>query len=305
MTSNPTVRTVLLNRAKTKSKRGNRADNFHLSMVIECGGMRGVVAAGFVQTFAQNGLLDCFDTVHGSSSGACAAAYFLAEQSEEGRRIYLEDICSRTVVNPFGWFTQPCMVDTDYIVDEVFAKKRRLNVEKIISEPTVLNIVTTSVADGVAIVHKNFRTADQVLLALKATLRVPGLFEPGILIQERRHLDGGIAAPVPIFSAVEAGATHILVICTQREQDYAAFDKGGVLEGMFLGIRYGPRLRASYMRNHNLRSHVDVPSSVRIEQLIRPAQGTRCRWYTTEKSTLEKVEQEAINVAKAYLLQGQ
>jgi predicted patatin/cPLA2 family phospholipase len=298
------MRSIMMQRARNNSKRRKRLDDFHLSVVIECGGMRGVVAAGFMQALAELKLLDSLDTLHGSSSGACAAAYFLTEQSEEGRRVYLEDICSRAVVNPFRFYSQPCMVDTDYIVDEVFAKKRRLAVERIISEPGVLNVVTTSVSDGLAVIHKNFQSGDQIFRALKATLRVPGPFEPGIVIDGRRHLDGGIVAPIPLFSAIAAGATHILTICTQRIHDYVVTDKGNFLEGMILRLLYGKPLGQAYMTYHNRRSDIGCPSTVKIETLVRPASGTHCSWFTVEKDLLEKVEKESVEVARAYFRQS-
>ena len=216
----------MIERARVNSKRGKRADTFHLSLVVECGGMRSVAVGGFMQVLSELKLCDSFDTIHGSSSGACAAAYFLTQQINQGSMICRDDICTRQVVNPFRFFSQPCMVDTDYIVDEIISHKRRLDVDKIIREPNVLNIVTTSVEDGSPVVHKNFQTKDQLFQALRATLRVPGPFEPGIEIKGRRHLDGGLVAPIPLFSPIDSGATHILVLCTHRSQSHAAANKG-------------------------------------------------------------------------------
>ena len=141
--------------------------------------MRGIAASGYLRAFFKSKLIDSFDTLHGSSAGACTAAYFLAQQPEEGRKIF-DDISTRKVVNPFRFLSQPCMVDTDYIVDEVIGKKQCLNIDKIVSEPGVLNIVTTSIVDSRPVVHTNFENKEQVLRALKATLRVPGPFETGI-----------------------------------------------------------------------------------------------------------------------------
>jgi predicted patatin/cPLA2 family phospholipase len=265
--------------------------------------MRGVSAAGFIRVLSESGLVDAFDTMHGSSAGACAAAYFLAEQPAEGRKIY-DDISHRRIVNPLGFFLQPCMVDTDYIVDEIFSKKRRLDVGKIMSQPGVLRVVTTGV-DGSPAVHKNFEDEEEVFRALKATLRVPGPFEYGIDIGGKRHLDGGLVAPIPIFSAIDAGATHVLVICTQRPQDYLAFAKRKICEGIALRLLYGKELQQNFLaanrgdRRSWILSNGQLP--VKADILVRPESSTYCGWFTIETDVLRRVEEESIRVAKAYL----
>lgn len=298
------VHSLLMERARTKSKRGRRMDDFHLSLVIECGGMRGVAAGGFLQVFADAMLLDSFDTFHGSSSGACVAAYCLAQQSEEGRKLYYDDLCNRRVVNPFRFLSQPFMVDTDYIVDEIFSHKRRLDTCRILSEQRVLNVVTTSVASGQPIVHSVFQTSAELLLALKATLRVPGPFEPGIEIGGRRHLDGGISAPVPVFSAIASGATHILIVCTQRPQDYTVTYKMGMLEGLALRLLYNRKLQEAYLNAHasdRRRPPNEYQARITADVLVRPDYGTYCSWFTIDKRILRKVEEESAIAGRAYL----
>jgi predicted patatin/cPLA2 family phospholipase len=295
------IPSLLIDRARTGSRRNNRQDGFHLAVVIECGGMRGIAAGGVLKVLAEAKLLDSFDTFHGSSAGACAAAFFFTKQFEEGIKIFSHDICNRKVINPLRFFYQPCMVDTDYIVDEVFAIKRRLNVEKIISEPGVLNIITTSVSDGFPKIHREFSSAAQVYLALKATLRVPGPFEQGIEINGSRHLDGGIAAPLPVFSAIASGATHILIVGTQREGDYELSRTGVYLERAVLRLLYGKQLEQAYIDGDRQRSISINRDATRTDVLVRPRAATYCSWATIEASTLCKVEGEAESVARAYV----
>ena len=304
MPINSSVRSIMVERSRTNSRRRKRADNYHLALVIECGGMRGIAASGFIQVLSEARLLDSFDTLHGSSSGACVAANILAQQFEEGRKNFFDDICTRRAVNPWRFLSQPCMVDTDYIVDEILAKKQKLDTEKIIAEPGTLNIVTTSVADGLPVVHKNFKNKEDVLSALKATLRVPGPFECGIEIDGRRHLDGAIGAPIPIFSAIDSGATHVLIICTQRVQDYGAGNRLNFLESLILGLFYGTEVRHAYRASQRVDWRTwsgDRNSSVEIDILVRPESATHCGWFTIDRDTLRKVEEESIKAAGSYL----
>ena len=66
--------------------------------------MRGVVAAGMVTAIQELGLTGCFDTIHGSSAGACAGAYLMTDQARLGTSIFYEDInnsrCS--ILDGFG-----------------------------------------------------------------------------------------------------------------------------------------------------------------------------------------------------------
>jgi predicted patatin/cPLA2 family phospholipase len=307
MPSNCSVRTLMMDRARSNSKRGSRTDNFHLALVVECGGMRGVAGGGFMKVLSEARLQDSFDTLHGSSAGACAAAFFMTQQSEQGVRIFHEDICTRKIVNLFRFLSQPCMVDTDYIVDEIISKKRNLESDKIISAPGVLNIVTTSILDGLPAVHNSFENKDQLLRALKATLRVPGPFEYGIEIDGKRHLDGGLVAPISVSSAIDSGATHVLVVGTQRTQDYTADNTRNHIEAQALGLLYGRHLKLAYLNAHvadgrDWTTARDLP--VETDFLVRPKESTWCGWFTIDKETLRKVEAEAETTARIYLGRG-
>jgi predicted patatin/cPLA2 family phospholipase len=95
-------------RQETHSTRSRRADPHHLALVIEGGGMRGVVSGGMVTALEARGLLDCFDSIHGSSAGACAGAYFLAGQARLGTRIYYEDINNKRFIDRWRpWIGRP------------------------------------------------------------------------------------------------------------------------------------------------------------------------------------------------------
>src|SRR6201986_4511547 len=63
------------------SKPGARTDGRRVALVIEGGGMRGVVAAGMTTAIEQLGLRDAFDEVHGASAGAFNSAFLLARQA--------------------------------------------------------------------------------------------------------------------------------------------------------------------------------------------------------------------------------
>ena len=53
-----------------------------------------------------------------------------------------------------------------------------------------------------------------LLQAVAASCAVPGVYPP-VTIDGRRYIDGALSCPIPIGNAVEAGATHVLVLQTR------------------------------------------------------------------------------------------
>ena len=65
---------VLHARLREGSAPGARSDPHRVAVVLEGGGMRGVVSAGMTAALERLGLTRCFDLVVGSSAGALNAA---------------------------------------------------------------------------------------------------------------------------------------------------------------------------------------------------------------------------------------
>jgi predicted patatin/cPLA2 family phospholipase len=304
MIQRPPLRELLIDRARSGSRRGKRKDPYHIALVVECGGMRCAAAAGVIQALTDANCVDAFDTLHGSSAGACAAAYFLTGQSEEGRKIYFEDICHRRVVSPYRLWSYPSMVDTDFIGDIIVGKRRVIDIGRIAAEPGVLNVVTSNVMSGLPTVHSDFRELADIIAALKATLRVPGLRECGFKIAGERHLDGGISAPIPVFSAIRSRATHILVVGTQRADDYHRKNQYVEIERALLRSLYGRPLADAY-RAANAVSAIELQHQtlrgVECVIVARPAGSTFCAWHTIDTSILHAVEQEGRLAMQAFI----
>src|SRR5581483_4629326 len=70
-----------------------------VALVIEGGGMRGVVSAGMTAAIEQLGLRDSFDEVHGASAGAFNAAFFIAGQASYLTALYPHGFGDPTFVN--------------------------------------------------------------------------------------------------------------------------------------------------------------------------------------------------------------
>ncbi len=264
--------------------------------------MRGVAAAGIVTELERLGCTDAFDSVHGSSAGACAAAYFISQRSEDGAEIFMKDIATRRVVDHRRFLSQPCMVDTDYIVDTIIAERRPLNMERIVGVSSKLFIVTTSLTSAKPVVLSGFRSSADVLTALKASLRVPGPFEPGVAFEGDRHLDGGVAAPIAIDSAIAAGATHILIAGTQRRKDYSERERRP-LEPIILKLLYGSAVQQAYHLGAAQRRLVMGASafmSAKVSAIFRTDDSPLCHWHTIDQTVLATVKRDAAASTRRY-----
>src|ERR1700683_4377891 len=85
--SHPVV-AAILGRRDEGSLPGERSDGRRIALVIEGGGMRGVVSAGMAAAIEQLGLRDAFDEVHGASAGAFNATFLLARQASYLATLY-------------------------------------------------------------------------------------------------------------------------------------------------------------------------------------------------------------------------
>ena len=94
------VADVLRERARAGSAPGARRDPHTVALVLEGGGMRGVVSAGMAAAIERLGLTASFDLVVGSSAGAINAGALIAGVARGCAAAYHGPFASRTFVNP-------------------------------------------------------------------------------------------------------------------------------------------------------------------------------------------------------------
>jgi predicted patatin/cPLA2 family phospholipase len=59
------------------------------------------------------------------------------------------------------------------------------------------------------------QTRDELIDVLLATTRMPWIGGDPVRIGDRRFVDGALVSPIPIEAALDAGATHVLVLQTR------------------------------------------------------------------------------------------
>jgi predicted patatin/cPLA2 family phospholipase len=210
------VESLIRKRVAEQSKPLRRTDPYKLALVVEGGGMRGVVSAGMAAALESLGLRDAFDVVFGSSAGAMNAAYFLAGQARFGTTIYYEDLTGTKFIDFKRLFSGKPIADLDGLSYEIQQHRKALNWEAIKESRIQLNVLVTTVDGDLAILNQ-FHSQLSLLAALRASAAMPAPWVGGgpVVVGSIKGIDAGVAEGIPLQPAKEADSTHILILRTR------------------------------------------------------------------------------------------
>jgi predicted patatin/cPLA2 family phospholipase len=195
---------AILRRRDEGSKPGERTDGRRIALVIEGGGMRGVVSAGMTAAIEQLGLRDSFDEVHGASAGAFNGAFLLAGQAAYLTALYPHGFGDPSFINFRDTVLRRRPIfDMDYVVGEVWRRQRPLHIGAILASGIDLHCTATDLRDG-----------DDIRCAMRASARLPWLAGPPVSFRGRRWLDATLAEAIPVHAA-QTTATDMLVLQTR------------------------------------------------------------------------------------------
>ena len=208
------VARLLRERAEAGSRRGARADPHRVALVLEGGGMRGVVSIGMAAALERLRLADCFDLVVGSSAGAINGAALLAGEAVRAADAYCGVLASRAFVNPLRVLRGKPVIDVNDVLELVTAVDASRQ-ERLTADGAVLHCVATDVDSGEAVDLHGMRTQREIWDAILASSRMPWAGGPPVELDGHRYLDGGMVSPIPVAEALAAGATHVLALQTR------------------------------------------------------------------------------------------
>jgi predicted patatin/cPLA2 family phospholipase len=181
------------------------------ALIVEGGAMRGAWAAGVLAYLQECGRRQ-YDLVYAASSGACSAAYFVADMWEPGLAIWRELACN--VVRKSNFLRRKPIIDLAYLVDYVIRKRVPLSVELLQKMPTRFFIVLTDCHTGEPVYFQ--ARDDRVFAALRATSSMPLATRGFDYVDGQPFADGGVADPIPLQRAIQDGATDITVVLTHN-----------------------------------------------------------------------------------------
>jgi uncharacterized protein (TIGR00369 family) len=246
--STPTVHEILRERRRT----GSSDDGATVALVVEGGGMRGIVSATMAAVIEQEGILGSIDLIVGTSAGAVNAAALAVGNAEAMASSYAEIFASPEFIDMRRIARGRPVIDGAAIVsrvDELF------DVSAAVESPWAsrLAMVATDVDTGRAEALTGFTDRADLIGSIHASGLLPMLAGDPVLLRGRRWLDGGIVEAVPVLTAASLGATHAIVLATRPPGTQPAYGATDVVAERYLR-RLNPELAAAYRgRPHRYR----------------------------------------------------
>jgi NTE family protein len=183
------------------------------AFVLAGGGSFGAVQVGMLRELLAHGLTP--DLVVGASAGAINGAYLAGDPTPAGVR-RLEAIwrgLRRDDVFPITWRSLLGLAGRrNFTVDAGGLRallEAHLPFRELEGAALPLHVVATGLLDGATVRLSSGPVVDAVL----ASCAIPGAFPP-VRIGGRELMDGAVAANTPVRTALELGATRLVVLPT-------------------------------------------------------------------------------------------
>ncbi len=205
---------LIQNRLKDGSRPRNRSDRAKLGLVIEGGGMRGVVSAGMLMELAELGLRPVFDAVFGASAGAINGAYFLASRPRPGIGLY-QQLNNSDFINLGRLAKDRPALNLDYLFSLIASGPDALNCRALLESPQEFRAVATSLRRLRPVALGDFQTREELIQSLRASAAVPFMAESPLRLKGDLFIDGSILDAVPFHSAIQDGCTHVLALLSK------------------------------------------------------------------------------------------
>ena len=202
---------ALATRHRAGSQPLARDDGLRIALIIEGGGMRGIISAGMALTLDELGLVPAFDTVYGASAGAITGAWLLSRP--EGLRGWAEPGYAKTLIRRSALLRGRPVVDIRALIEDLYQTTFPMDFAAVLASPVEFHPLATDAATGQSTdLHPFITNPAELRLALRASAAMPLLAGPPVAFADRRFYDAGVSESVPYRTALTQGATHLLVL---------------------------------------------------------------------------------------------
>jgi NTE family protein len=186
----------------------------HTAFVFAGGGSLGAVEVGMLRALVQRGVQA--DFVVGSSVGAINAVQFAADPTAEGvdrleriwRTVRTDDVFPLSSVGAI----LRLLTRRGHLIAQTALRRlldRHLTVQQLEDAALPCHVIATDLLDGSEVRLSTGPAVD----ALLASTAIPGIFQP--VCRAGRHLvDGGVTSNTPVATAVDLGASRVIVLPT-------------------------------------------------------------------------------------------
>jgi predicted patatin/cPLA2 family phospholipase len=206
---------ALAARRRSGSQPLARDDGLRIALVIEGGGMRGILSGGMALALAELGLVPAFDAFYGASAGAITGAWLLSRP--EGLLGWAEPAYVRVLIRRSAWLRGRPVADVRALIEDLYQTTFPLDFAAVLANPVELHPLATDAATGQSTdLYPLIGNPAELRLALRASAALPLLAGPPVEIDGRRFYDAGISESVPYRTALAQGATHLLILRSRR-----------------------------------------------------------------------------------------
>ena len=206
---------ALTARARAGSQPLARDDGLRIALVIEGGGMRGILAGGMAVALDEFGLVPAVDAIYGASAGAITGAWLLSRP--DGLRGWCEPAYSRVLIRRTALLRGRPVVDIRALVEDLYQTTFPLDFAAVLANPVELHPLATDAATGQSTdLRPLVSNPAELRLALRASAAMPLLAGPPVEFGGRRFYDAGLSESVPDRTALAQGATHLLILRSRR-----------------------------------------------------------------------------------------
>ena len=192
-----------------------------IGLVLEGGGMRGLYTAGVLDTMMAENWKPHY--VVGVSAGACHAASFVSGQRGRAYRTNMDYLGDSRYLSLKNYVTTGSLFGMKFIFDTVPNHLDPYDYEAMLASPMEYEVGVTDVETGQPVFYsKEALYHDCTLLAASSSIPV---FSPVVQYLDKRYLDGGTSAPIPVERALEQGCDYIVAVLT-RDRGYVKSPEG-------------------------------------------------------------------------------
>ncbi len=202
---------ALAARRRTGSRPLARDDGLRIALIVEGGGMRGVISAGMALALDELGLVPAFDAVYGASAGAITGAWLLSRP--EGLLGWAEPAYAKTLIRRTALLRGRPVADVRALIEDLYQTAFPMDFAAVLASPVEFHPLATDAATGQSTdLRPLIGNPAELRLALRASAALPLLAGPPVEFAGRRFYDAGVSESVPYRTALTQGATHLLIL---------------------------------------------------------------------------------------------
>ncbi|HEX4831322.1 MAG TPA: patatin-like phospholipase family protein [Trebonia sp.] len=188
-----------------------RDDGLRIALVVEGGGMRGIISAGMALALDELGLVPAFDAVYGASAGAITGAWLLSRP--QGLHGWAEPAYVKTLIRRTALLRGRPVADVRALIEDLYQTTFPMDFAAVLASPVEFHPLATDAATGQSTdLRPLIGTPAELRLALRASAALPLLAGPPVEFAGRRFYDAGVSESVPYRTALAQGATHLLIL---------------------------------------------------------------------------------------------